>query len=395
LDESDFNPTPDNPAAHHFALSGAQGDDVWLVQPGPNDTIAAFVDNVDFGASANGVSLGRLPDGQGRLAPLVERSLGAPNGAALVGPVVISEMQYHPSAPSDEALRIDPTITSDDLEFLELHNSSTQMIDLKHWSLSGGIEFQFDETVELAGGDTLLIVPFAPGSVQNASRLEAFRTHYGLDESLPIVGGYAGQLRDRGELLQWLRPDLSAGVPADSAPQVLADEVLYDHLAPWPTTASGTGNSLQRVATTAHGNSPVSWRAAAPTPGQIDSAGDLNADGRLDAMDIDLICAALLSQDPPDSRFDLNGDQVVDHQDHTHLVRSNMRTSFGDANVDGVFDSSDLVLVFQSGEYEDDQQGNSGWADGDWNCDGDFNSTDIVWAFQQGGYVKGGKGFRP
>ena len=31
FDESDFNPTPNSPAAHHFALSGTEGDDVWLV----------------------------------------------------------------------------------------------------------------------------------------------------------------------------------------------------------------------------------------------------------------------------------------------------------------------------------------------------------------------------
>ena len=43
---------------------------------------------------------------------------------------------------------------------------------------------------------------------------------------------------------------------------------------------------------------------------------------------------------------------------------------FGDANLDGAFDSGDLVQIFATGEYEDDQSGNSTWADGDWNCDG-------------------------
>ncbi len=389
LDETHFNPTPASPGPNDFALNGARGDDVWLVQPGPNQAVAAFVDNVQFGASANGISFGRLPNGQGRLLPLVERTFGRPNSEPQIGPVVISEFQYHPSVASDAALQIDPNMTNDDLEFLELHNASDETVDLRGWSLLGGVEFQFDQSVELPAGGTLLIVPFAPDSVQNASRLEAFRTHYGLDESVPIVGGYDGQLRDRGELLQWKRPDLTADVSPESAPKVIADEVLYDHLDPWPTTASGTGNSLQRISATANGNLAASWQAASPSPGQLDAAGDLNGDGRVDAVDIDLICAAIMGQDPPDSDFDLNGDNTVDLQDHDHLVRSAIGTSFGDANVDGVFDSSDLVLVFRNGHYDDDLQGNSGWADGDWNCDGEFNSTDIVFAFRQGAYVSG------
>ena len=59
----------------------------------------------------------------------------------------------------------------------------------------------------------------------------------------------------------------------------------------------------------------------------------------------------------------------------------------GDANLDGGFDSSDLVAVFQTGEYEDGIAGNSVWADGDWNGDGEFDSSDIVTAFQAGRYT--------
>ena len=58
----------------------------------------------------------------------------------------------------------------------------------------------------------------------------------------------------------------------------------------------------------------------------------------------------------------------------------------GDANRDGVFNSSDLVQVFQRGEYEDEIIDNSTWEDGDWNGDGDFTTADLVLAFQSGGY---------
>ncbi len=59
----------------------------------------------------------------------------------------------------------------------------------------------------------------------------------------------------------------------------------------------------------------------------------------------------------------------------------------GDTNHDGIFNSTDLILAFQVGEYEDKIAGNSVWADGDWNGDGEFDSGDIVFAFQRSVYV--------
>ena len=64
-----------------------------------------------------------------------------------------------------------------------------------------------------------------------------------------------------------------------------------------------------------------------------------------------------------------------------------MGTSLGDVNLDGLFNSRDIVLVFQAGEYEDGVAGNSTWADGDWNCDGEFDSGDFVFALSAGGFT--------
>lgn len=59
----------------------------------------------------------------------------------------------------------------------------------------------------------------------------------------------------------------------------------------------------------------------------------------------------------------------------------------GDVNLDGVFDTSDLVLVFQSGKYEDAAATDVTFAEGDWNEDGYFDSSDLVLAFQSGNYA--------
>ena len=59
----------------------------------------------------------------------------------------------------------------------------------------------------------------------------------------------------------------------------------------------------------------------------------------------------------------------------------------GDVNNDGRFDSSDLVAIFQAGEYEDKIDGNSTFKEGDFDGDGDFTTTDLVFAFTKGSFV--------
>jgi hypothetical protein len=60
----------------------------------------------------------------------------------------------------------------------------------------------------------------------------------------------------------------------------------------------------------------------------------------------------------------------------------------GDVNDDGIFDSADLVKLFQVGEYKDSLADNSSWQEGDWNGDRDFTTADLVLAFASG-YVHG------
>jgi hypothetical protein len=112
-------------------------------------------------------------------------------------------------------------------------------------------------------------------------------------------------------------------------------------------------------------------------------SGDFDNDGQLDANDIDLLFAAIRAPSA-DPRFDLNGDGTLSDDDAVVLVEVHMNTYFGDANVDGMFDTADLVAVMQVGEYEDAIDDNSGWADGDWTGDADFDSSDLVRALQSG-----------
>ena len=122
--------------------------------------------------------------------------------------------------------------------------------------------------------------------------------------------------------------------------------------------------------------------------GEPDIPGDFNTNDVLDIADIDLLSTESQAE-THDTFFDLNNDGLVNDTDRTVWVHDLKKTSFGDANLNGLFDSADLVNVFRAGEYDDDIALNSTWATGDWNGDGDFDSGDLVTAFQDGGYVQG------
>jgi hypothetical protein len=68
------------------------------------------------------------------------------------------------------------------------------------------------------------------------------------------------------------------------------------------------------------------------------------------------------------------------------LVFDIMGTTYGDASLNGVFDSRDLVKLFQVGKYE--QGVLATWDEGDFNGDGLFNSADLLLASQHAGYVR-------
>jgi VCBS repeat-containing protein len=119
--------------------------------------------------------------------------------------------------------------------------------------------------------------------------------------------------------------------------------------------------------------------------GESDRPGDLNGDNQINHADIDLMCGAVINGGDP-RRFDLDKNGEISMSDHDMLIRGILKTTYGDANLDGVFDTTDLVLIFQAGQYGDGIENNSNWAVGDWNCDRDFDSSDLIVAFQWGGF---------
>ncbi len=109
--------------------------------------------------------------------------------------------------------------------------------------------------------------------------------------------------------------------------------------------------------------------------------GDVNKDNEIDADDIDLLFDAI-ADDPGDGQFDLNGDGAIDLDDVRLLIGHDtdgsgitggiLDTYFGDANLDGAADLTDLTII----GINFNEAG--GWADGDFNGDGWINLADLT-----------------
>ena len=262
FDETDFNPTPLTPGADHFALDGAHGDDVWLVEGDAAGNVIRVVDQVEFGAAAAGESFGRWPDPQGDLYPMAARTLGSANSGPRVGPLIISEVHYNPADAPDV----------EDLEYIEIYNPATQAVQLDHWRIRKGIDFDFAAGTTIAPQSTLLVLPFDPHDLGNADQLSTFVDRYQIDAEAAMVGGYSGRPSNGGDTVQLQRPDQPPPDEQTFIPHLLEDEIHYDDNDPWPTGPDGDGYALHRRQIDLWGNDPDSWVSASPTPGSIDLA---------------------------------------------------------------------------------------------------------------------------
>lgn len=262
FDENDFNP-----AGEGFAL-GADGDEVYLFSADPAGNLTGYVHGWKFGAAESGVSFGRLvtSDGLEHVVPQIAPSLGWPNLGPKLGPLVITEIMYHPP---DRWVQVGlnlPQLTDNTAdEFIEIYNASDAPVPLADhgasWRLAGGVSFQFPLEMTLEPHATVLVVNFAP---TNASALAGFRALYGVPASVPIVGPYQGKLNNHADTVRLEKP---TWIAQTNLAYVTADQVAYCDQAPWPAAADGFGYSLQRCAAASFGNEPTNWVAGWPTAG--------------------------------------------------------------------------------------------------------------------------------
>jgi hypothetical protein len=116
--------------------------------------------------------------------------------------------------------------------------------------------------------------------------------------------------------------------------------------------------------------------------------GDFNGNGVLDAPDIDDLTGQSAGG-LNNATYDLNADTLVDSGDVDMWINDLFNSWIGDANLDGEFNTTDLVDVLAAGTYEVDVP--SVWTTGDFNGSGRTDSSDLVAALAGGGYEAGPK----
>jgi hypothetical protein len=235
----------------------------------------------------------------------------------------VSEVHYHPADPSPSEIAAGFT-DADDFEFLELVNRGSTTIDLRSVTLDRFVINGEEEGVQFAFADGA-ITQLAPGNrLVVVENLDAFRLRYG--NAVPVAGEWSGGLRNSSEQITL------------SAFGSIIQQFTYSDA--WHPTTDGEGPSLEIVDIQQSDanlwNLAAGWQPSAVAGGSPGTG-------------------------------------------------STPRVP-GDSNGDGRFDSSDLVQVFQRGQYEDNILGNSTWEDGDWDGDGDFTTSDLVFAFTAGTY---------
>ena len=247
-----------------FALSSL-GDEIFVFSGDPASTnLTGYMHGFNFGASDNGVSFGLHVDSQTNEHFVAQRtlSLGSANAGPRVGPVVISEIMYHPLDYGDGS-------DNGDDEFIELQsvtNSPTALFNpTNNWRLGGGISFDFPFGATLGANESLVVVAFDP---TNSAQLASFRSRFNVPAGVAVYGPFSGKLDNSSDTVRLLKP-------GDSASFIRVDEVDYEDSAPWPGGADGSGASLQRRVALNFGNDPANWVAATVTGGGAWSSGTL------------------------------------------------------------------------------------------------------------------------
>ncbi|HEY0549473.1 MAG TPA: lamin tail domain-containing protein [Verrucomicrobiae bacterium] len=248
-----------------FSFS-SKGDEAYIFSGDTNGKLTGYYHGFGYGASEPGVSFGRyIPsDGDEQFVAQAAQTLGTANSLPKVGPIVLSEIMYHPR----DILAGTNLLDDSNNEFIELHNITGVDVALfdpafptNRWTLTDAVSFTFPTNTIPAGG-YLVVVSFDPAT--NTTVLASFRTRYGIDTNVAIVGPYSGQLDNSDESVKLRKPDRS---DTSEVTRVLVEEVHYHDAAPWPFIADGFGASLQRIVAGDFGNDPTNFVAATPSPG--------------------------------------------------------------------------------------------------------------------------------
>lgn len=251
---------PADPGCHQPFQLSENGESLYL-QSGRDGVLTGYSEQEDFGASGRDIAFGRFEksDGGINFVAMSSNTPGGDNAYPKVGPIVITEIMYHPAVHPDA-------------EYVELQNISGSPVTLYDFTINEpwrfvddndnpGLEYYFPTSspVTMAAGSRILLI-------KNAA---AFQSEFGANSLNGIT------------YFEWLTGGLSNGsekpelqLPGDvdewsARYYIREDRVGYSDVAPWPTEPDGSGQALTKSAgkLTLYGNDGAHWQSATPTPG--------------------------------------------------------------------------------------------------------------------------------
>ena len=154
-------------------------------------------------------------------------------------PVVLSEVQYHPSDAADSG------------DWIELHNPGPEAVDLTGWFLRDATD---DHVAVIPGG----VIPAGGYAVLCQ---EALRFQRAFPAGPVPLGEFGFGLGNGGDTLRLHAPD-----------GTLMLRLAYDDVAPWPVEADGRGYTLELKNPGASSDQPTAWKASSRLGGSPGAA---------------------------------------------------------------------------------------------------------------------------
>ncbi len=239
VDETDFNNLG---SGFRFNRSG---DEVFLYSGDNQNNLTGFSTGWAFEGQYNGVTFGIhvSSDGDKHFLPQEENTLGFINSNPIIGPLVISEINYNPS--------------NLDYEYLTVENITDTIVDCFHsehpdlgWKISG-VGFDFPANTKLKANELVFVTAANPTD---------FRLKYNINNTVQVFQ-YSGKMSNNGEELSVWRFDRMDTTETGETfmPKVLMDGVHYNDALPWDVLADGHGNSLKRISKTSFGDEVENW----------------------------------------------------------------------------------------------------------------------------------------
>jgi Lamin Tail Domain len=241
---------------NQFTVSTGGGS-VYLFGAKADSSFTGFSHGIDFEDADAGTTCGLIKNSDGKYftSTLKTPTIGAANGDARMGSIVITEIMYHP--------------LDGGTEYVEIANTSTDSVLLSSNNLSWkvkGASFEFPSKTTLKPSAVCLLI-------DTAISVSAFRTKYALDSTI-LIFQFTGKLSNDSEMVAIEKPgkvyyDVNNVI---QCPFITVDAVSYNDKSPWPKTADGDGYSLVRKDLTTWGNEPSNWRASdlkGGTPGKL------------------------------------------------------------------------------------------------------------------------------